>query len=189
MSLTRFNNGDFLISTDRSTVSTWTNNVNNLTASNNIHNDKYNQRLNMTQSMRENIGLVYDDTNIQNSQLQNSQLQNSQLISNNLDTDIKYLVINSEDRDWINRTDENPYNFRVDVGSVSTYQQGSHTRQLWQQGGIYLDSPSSTSSLTYKVQWKTESSGSLNLNRDGGNEDETYITRTPSSITVMEVLA
>ena len=30
MSLTRFNNGDFLISTDRSTVSTWTNNVNNL---------------------------------------------------------------------------------------------------------------------------------------------------------------
>jgi hypothetical protein len=53
----------------------------------------------------------------------------------------------------------------------------------------YLDSPSSTSALTYKLQWLAESGGTLYLNRDAGNADAVYSVMAASSITVMEVLA
>jgi hypothetical protein len=48
----------------------------------------------------------------------------------------------------------------------------------------YLDSPSSTSALTYKLQWAT-GSGTIYLNRRGN--DSTYAT--VSTITVMEIAA
>ena len=51
----------------------------------------------------------------------------------------------------------------------------------------YLDSPSSTSALTYKLQWLAESGGTLYLNRDAGDADAAYSTRAASSITVMEI--
>lgn len=43
-----------------------------------------------------------------------------------LDVDIitRYIVINSEDRDWVNRTDESPYNFKVSIGSGSKKNDG-----------------------------------------------------------------
>ena len=53
----------------------------------------------------------------------------------------------------------------------------------------YLDSPSSTSALTYKLQWLAESGGTLYLNREAGNADAVYSVMCASSITVMEVLA
>jgi hypothetical protein len=53
----------------------------------------------------------------------------------------------------------------------------------------YLDSPSSTSALTYKLQWLAESGGTLYLNRDAGNADAVYSVMAASSITAMEVLA
>ena len=37
----------------------------------------------------------------------------------NLSMDFKYLVINSGDRDWINRNDESPYNYTVNIGGSS----------------------------------------------------------------------
>jgi hypothetical protein len=47
----------------------------------------------------------------------------------------------------------------------------------------YLDSPSSTSALTYKLQWASGGSGYLYLNRRGN--DSSYAT--VSTITVMEI--
>ena len=53
---------------------------------------------------------------------------------------------------------------------------------------IYLDSPSSTSSLTYAVQGKTTGSGnSFTLNRTRQNNDTAYDSPTFSSIILMEV--
>jgi len=52
----------------------------------------------------------------------------------------------------------------------------------------FLDSPSTTSSITYKIQGGVlQSSGTFQLNSSGGDADQTYITRSASTITVMEV--
>ena len=53
--------------------------------------------------------------------------------------------------------------------------------------GHHLDSPSTTSSTTYKLQLKNLSSESLYINQSKNDGDQTYIARTASSITVMEI--
>ena len=53
----------------------------------------------------------------------------------------------------------------------------------------YLDSPSTTSSTTYKLQAKAADSGTFVLGRDGDDADQANEGRTPSSIIVMEVVA
>ena len=56
-------------------------------------------------------------------------------------------------------------------------------------GGTYLDSPSTTSQITYAVHWKRENaSTTVYLNRTG-NDSGVYDGRSASSITVMEVAA
>ena len=54
----------------------------------------------------------------------------------------------------------------------------------------YLDSPSSTSALTYKIQMQNQQ-GSVTsyINRSGADVDNTTFSRNTSTITVMEVLA
>jgi hypothetical protein len=52
--------------------------------------------------------------------------------------------------------------------------------------GIYLDSPSSTSSVTYKIQTQVNA-GTGYVNRSYADDNANYRGRTPSSITVMEV--
>jgi hypothetical protein len=54
---------------------------------------------------------------------------------------------------------------------------------------IYLDSPSSTSALTYKVQGFGWNTNTIYVNRTEDDADEAYRQRGSSSITVMEVLA
>ena len=54
----------------------------------------------------------------------------------------------------------------------------------------FLDSPSTTSATTYKVQLKTEASGNTGnvfVNRSGEDADNVQNARSVSSITVMEV--
>jgi hypothetical protein len=72
---------------------------------------------------------------------------------------------------------------------ASTYVFGSHNREIWQQGIHFLDSPSSTSELTYKLQWQTESASTMYLNRGQDDSSGAFYPRYASSITAMEVLA
>ena len=62
-----------------------------------------------------------------------------------------------------------------------------------QQAGTFLDSPNSTSSVTYKWQLGTPTSTgyTIYVNRQGAedNGDQTYNGRTASSITVIEIAA
>jgi hypothetical protein len=51
----------------------------------------------------------------------------------------------------------------------------------------YLDSPATTSSVTYKVQFRTGNNGTSSINRPSGNDNATYNMRTVSTITVMEI--
>lgn len=54
----------------------------------------------------------------------------------------------------------------------------------------FLDSPSSTSQITYKVQTRIGNSGTIYINRTSADRDTAnYDARAASSITVMEVLA
>ena len=52
--------------------------------------------------------------------------------------------------------------------------------------GIYLDSPSSTSELTYKINVLSHSSTNY-INRSGNDTNANYIQRVSSNITAMEV--
>ena len=63
---------------------------------------------------------------------------------------------------------------------------GAH---VMSSGIIFLDSPSSTSSTTYKIQAEVESGQTLAINRSGDDTDNSGYYRTPSSITLMEVSA
>ena len=51
----------------------------------------------------------------------------------------------------------------------------------------FLDSPSTTSSTTYKIQGKCQSGATGVINRSGGDANADYGMRTASSITVMEL--
>jgi len=52
--------------------------------------------------------------------------------------------------------------------------------------GTFLDSPSTTSAITYKIQWKAEQATGY-LNRTGADGNLAGYPRTASSLTVMEV--
>ena len=54
--------------------------------------------------------------------------------------------------------------------------------------GTYLDSPSTTSATTYKIQLAGQASVTLCVNRNENNGDHNYsVGRTASTITVMEI--
>jgi len=66
----------------------------------------------------------------------------------------------------------------------------NHNYEMFDVSGTHLDSPSSTSALTYKVQAKMLDSGrQVNINRSYGDADLDTRPRTASSITVMEIAA
>jgi hypothetical protein len=54
-------------------------------------------------------------------------------------------------------------------------------------GGNFLDSPSSTSALTYKVQLGINNAGNAYINRAATDSDSVNYQRSVSSITVMEI--
>ena len=58
-----------------------------------------------------------------------------------------------------------------------------------QGAASFLDSPSSTSTLTYKMQLKSSASGTVYMNRTSDDSDNSTRARGSSTITVMEVLA
>ena len=64
-----------------------------------------------------------------------------------------------------------------------------HTQAIGNLGPTCLDSPSTTSTVTYKVQWRVQMSLTVYLNRGNSNTDSDTYPRAVSSITVMEVLA
>ena len=64
------------------------------------------------------------------------------------------------------------------------------TQELFDFSGVHLDSPSSTSSLTYKLQVQSATAGrEIAVNRTYGDANSGEASRTASSITVLEVSA
>ena len=66
---------------------------------------------------------------------------------------------------------------------------GHYASTMYNQALLYLDSPATTSAVTYKMQWLVETGGTYALNRTVSDEDSTGRPRNLSTITVMEILA
>ena len=71
---------------------------------------------------------------------------------------------------------------------ATIYQNPQSATVVESESIVFLDSPSSTSATTYKIQAQTESANTLTINRSLTDTDSGTYYRTPSSITVMEVL-
>jgi len=54
---------------------------------------------------------------------------------------------------------------------------------------VHLDSPSTTSATTYKIQVRSNVSGTVNVNKTDNDADQADFSRSASSITVMEISA
>jgi len=71
-------------------------------------------------------------------------------------------------------------------GGLQTIGDGNHQFTPWNYQ--YLDSPASTSALTYRIQLKMQGGSTAYLNRSVNDADNTdWAQRTTSSITVMEI--
>ncbi len=91
--------------------------------------------------------------------------------------------------------------FRVVRGSTAIGVGTASASRISASGGIYppqtysvggygwhhLDSPSSTSSLTYKIQIAVESGYTARIGASGGDADLAHTGRYPTIITVMEI--
>ena len=75
--------------------------------------------------------------------------------------------------------------------AMSEIDGGSNQYNVVRVPGIYLDSPATTSSVTYKIQiFNTSGSGASTVNKAQADRDTTlYDIRAASSITVMEIAA
>ena len=70
----------------------------------------------------------------------------------------------------------------------STVESGAGATSMCQPvPGMFLDSPSTTSATTYKLQWATESAGTIYLNRAFTNTDNLNFGTFISTLTVMEI--
>jgi len=76
-----------------------------------------------------------------------------------------------------------------DPVTTAAFNDAQVTRTSHMANQTFLDSPSSISSVTYKLQWRATSNQALYLNRSRGDADDISNQRTASTITVMEVLA
>ena len=76
----------------------------------------------------------------------------------------------------------------ADAHSVrcSALTRNANNQEISNVGPKYLDSPSTTSAVTYRVQWRVEGQTGY-LNRNSADTADTSYGRTASSITVMEV--
>ena len=72
---------------------------------------------------------------------------------------------------------------------MATATQGSDSNAIdLQTTQMFLDSPATTSAITYSVKGQVESSSSnLHINRSGGNANSTTVYTAASSLTVMEI--
>ena len=65
---------------------------------------------------------------------------------------------------------------------------GGDTGDLSSWSTVFIDTPSTTSAVTYRAEWFVESGGTGYLNRSREDADNTHCPRSPSQITVLEIL-
>jgi len=74
---------------------------------------------------------------------------------------------------------------RVSATMGSIYEDQTNDTNSCSQN--FLDSPSTTSAVTYKIQARTQGAGSIYINRSAGDANDATSGRFTSTLTVMEV--
>ena len=74
---------------------------------------------------------------------------------------------------------------RTTYGTWSNNDDGDYITKLF--SGLFLDSPATTSAVTYKIQAFVTNSSTVYINRSKGDDDQTYEPRQASNIILMEV--
>lgn len=64
---------------------------------------------------------------------------------------------------------------------------GAYDYQFFCTTRMFLDSPNTTSAVTYKLQWRVFNGGTVYLNRNHVDSNDESQVRTSSSMTVMEI--
>ena len=79
----------------------------------------------------------------------------------------------------------------VDGSSMTRCSGGGYltVSDIWNQAIMHVDSPSTTSAVTYKMQGRSHGNDSIAINRNGYTDNDGYVLRWSSSITLMEVAA
>lgn len=94
------------------------NNLNNISKS--YYSEKYQTLINRPQTIKDNLGIIYNDDSIAQQSLYTEYNTISHEGLNNLDTETRYVIISGEDRPWYNNnTQENTFNFHIDCGDIS----------------------------------------------------------------------
>jgi hypothetical protein len=79
---------------------------------------------------------------------------------------------------------------RVQTSVAGYYQSSDTNHSMSPFGMIYLDSPATTSAITYSVQMKVQTSYTMYYNRTGANADNTdWAQVSTSTLTAMEIAA
>ena len=115
----------------------------------------------------------------------------------------KILVIIQANVSSLANTLSDGAHFRISGGNSSTYignaagsrEQSTYTFNQLANGATlmipmnitYLDSPSTASSVTYKLQCRRASATNVVVNRTAADSDNANFPRSPSSITLMEI--
>ena len=97
---------------------------------------------------------------------------------------MSFFLVRGSTKIYIGNADGNRIAATSVVGGIPDPSE-SH-RYPQQMTATFLDSPSTTSSTTYKVQCQVNS-GTGYVNRSGNDSNDAYRARVPSSITVMEI--
>ena len=66
---------------------------------------------------------------------------------------------------------------------------GNGDHQMMAIQSVFLDSPNTTSQITYSLKWNLIDGGTIYINRDGDDNDDNKSPRLASSLTLMEVSA
>ena len=79
----------------------------------------------------------------------------------------------------------------VDGSSMTRCSGGGYftVSDIWNQAIMYVDSPNSTSAVTYKMQGRTHGNDALAVNRNGYTDNAGYVLRWSSSIILTEIAA
>ena len=100
--------------------------------------------------------------------------------------DRNYLLAVTRDDTEIYKADQ--VGSRQRAGGGIHYMHGAtQTQGTYSTNIMYLDSPSSTSAITYKIKAQVNSGSTMVINRTGDTTDNDNRATFPSSITVMEI--
>lgn len=85
---------------------------------NNNYDNKYNSFLNRPQTIKENLGIIFNDDSTAQQTISSNNITNKEL--KELDYEFRYLIISGEDRPWhLLNSLENTFNFHIDCGDIS----------------------------------------------------------------------